>query len=45
MINESICIEGVIIKKLNQIGDKRGTILHMIRCDEKISQILGVLPF
>ena len=41
MSKESICIEGIKIKQLNQIGDKRGTILHMIRCDEENSINIG----
>jgi len=38
-------IEGVILKKLNQIGDNRGTILHMLRNDDALFSHFGEVYF
>jgi dTDP-4-dehydrorhamnose 3,5-epimerase len=38
-------IEGVIIKKLTKISDERGSIMHMMRSDDKEFQKFGEIYF
>lgn len=38
-------IDGVVIKKLNQISDERGKIMHMLRSDDPLFEKFGEIYF
>ena len=38
-------IDGVVIKKLSQIGDERGKIMHMLRSDDDVFEQFGEIYF
>lgn len=38
-------IDGVVIKKLNQINDERGKIMHMLRSDDPLFEKFGEIYF
>jgi dTDP-4-dehydrorhamnose 3,5-epimerase len=38
-------IDGVVIKKLLQIGDERGKIMHMLRSDDEVFEQFGEIYF
>jgi len=38
-------IDGVVVKRLNQINDERGKIMHMLRCDDPIFENFGEIYF
>ncbi len=38
-------IDGVLIKPLKKIPDERGTIMHMMRCDETVFESFGEIYF
>ena len=38
-------IEGVVVKKLSQICDERGKIMHMLRCDDDVFEKFGEIYF
>jgi len=38
-------IDGVMIKKLKQICDERGKIMHMLRCDDELFEKFGEIYF
>jgi len=44
-VNESSKIDGVIISNLRQIPDERGSILHMLRCDDSEFEQFGECYF
>lgn len=38
-------IDGVVVKRLNQINDERGKIMHMLRCDDPLFETFGEIYF
>jgi dTDP-4-dehydrorhamnose 3,5-epimerase len=38
-------IDGVVVKRLNQINDERGKIMHMLRCDDPLFESFGEIYF
>jgi dTDP-4-dehydrorhamnose 3,5-epimerase len=44
-MTESNEIEGVIVQPLKQIGDNRGSVLHMMRSDSKLFKQFGEVYF
>jgi len=38
-------IEGVIVTDLKIIGDEKGSVMHMLRCDDPVFEIFGEIYF
>ena len=45
MVTEKMDIDGVIITPLREIGDDRGAVLHMMRCDDALFTRFGEVYF